>query len=55
MTDEKFSQILRAQTPDAEKQELADYVLPTAYGKMVTGWYIDQMITDILLRETRDA
>ena len=55
MTDEKFSHILRAQTPDAEKQEQADYVLPTAYGKMVTGWYIDQMITDILLRETPDA
>jgi dephospho-CoA kinase len=55
MTDQKFSNIVRAQTPDAEKQKLSDYVIPTAYGKMVTGWYIDQMISDILLRETPDA
>lgn len=55
MTEQKLSNILNAQTPDEEKRQNADYVIPTGYGKTATSWYIDRMISDILLREASDA
>lgn len=55
MTDQKLTNILSAQIPDTDKCLQSDYVIPTGYGKTVTGWYIDRMIADILLREKTHA
>jgi hypothetical protein len=55
MTDQKLTNILSAQIPDADKCQQSDYVIPTGYGKTVTGWYINHMIADILLREETHA
>lgn len=55
MSEEKLNNILKAQTPDAMKRQHADYVIPTGYGKTVTGWHIDQMLADIRLRGASNA
>ena len=55
MTAEKLGQILAAQISDTEKRQLADYIIPSAFGLSVSRWYIKRMVQDILLRGKTDA
>jgi len=55
MTGNKLDQILAAQISDTEKRQLANYVIPSAFGLSVSRWYIERMVKDILLRGKTDA
>ena len=55
MTSDRLDDILAVQVPDAEKRQLADYVIPSGFGLSVSKWYIERMVRDILLRGKTNA
>ena len=44
MSKERFIAILNAQIPAEKKRQLADFIVPTDYGKTVSKWYIREML-----------
>jgi dephospho-CoA kinase len=51
MTEEKFEQILKLQVPDAQKRDLADFVIDTGVSPELTRAYVEKLVRDLTAGE----
>lgn len=54
MTEEKFTQILNRQTPDAEKRQRADFIIDTSHGLEAAQKAVDSVIAELSARSNQD-